>query len=358
MQKIHYRKIKENEEGLLDGIWNGLERLPEDTQAGRANFSDVRKRIRAEERKRRNILRTAYSACAAAALFFMIWLPLRHSGDTRDRTPLAVLKSMGVDVSEAQVSLKMDNDISITLSDSASLVSRVNNGTSVVCSSGIEAEVGNDRMLRLEVPSGRQFHLSLSDGTSVWLNSDSSIEYPASFDGLETRKVRLSGEAFFDVARNEECPFIVELPDGEMIRVLGTSFNVNAYPDNESNVTTLVSGMISYSQSDSRTDHVLQPAQQIKVDRTDGTAEISDADTDSATSWKGRIITFNDEKLPTLAKRLSRMYGIEIIVGAHLHDQSFSGRISYDRGVEFITELMEETSGIICEVRDGKIILK
>ena len=116
--------------------------------------------------------------------------------------------------------------------------------------------------------------------------------------------------------------------------------------------------MISYSQSDSRTDHVLQPAQQIKVDRTDGTAEISDADTDSATSWKGRIITFNDEKLPTLAKRLSRMYGIEIIVGAHLHDQSFSGRISYDRGVEFITELMQETSGIICEVRDGKIILK
>lgn len=357
MQKIHFRKISRNEEQLLEEIWEELDSQTDDLSAGRTDIMDIRDRIHSKERRRRNIVRTIYAAGAAAALGFLLWLPLRQGSEFHGKSPADRLISMGVTVSQAQVSLKMDNDISLTLTDSASLMRETGDETSVVYSSGIEAKVGNERMLRLEVPSGRQFHLRLADGTSVWLNSDSSLEYPASFDGHDTRTVKLSGEAFFDVARNERCPFIVELENGEKIKVLGTSFNVNAYPDNENNVTTLISGMISYTQPDSGSDHILHPDQQISVDKTSGTAAISKVETESAVSWKGHIISFEDEKLPVLARRLSRMYGIEIIVGEHLHDQSFSGRISYDKGVEFITELIEETSGIVCEVRNGKIIL-
>ena len=179
-----------------------------------------------------------------------------------------------------------------------------------------------------------------------------SVGKAESYRLYEGRLYNINGGEIFT---HERLNTMVE--NGEKIKVLGTSFNVNAYPDNENNVTTLISGMISYTQPDSGSDHILHPDQQISVDKTSGTAAISKVETESAVSWKGHIISFEDEKLPVLARRLSRMYGIEIIVGEHLHDQSFSGRISYDKGVEFITELIEETSGIVCEVRNGKIIL-
>lgn len=324
MAGIHDRKIRKNENDLLDSIWAGLQDSPADFSPEEEDLRDIRDRIMKKRRKTAGILS---AAGIAAALFFMIFIPawFRNEGSGED-SPVAKLRSMGVSVSDEQVSLKMDDD-----------------------SSG--------RMLRLDVPSGKQFSLKLADGTSVWLNSESSIEYPASFDGCQERTVRLSGEAFFDVVKDPDRPFIVELGNGESIRVLGTSFNVDAYPDNESNVTTLVSGKISYRQEAAGRDLVLVPDQQISVDRSDGSAEIQPVETSASVDWRGRMITFEDEKLPSLARRLSRMYGIEIIVGEHLSEYAFSGRISYDKGVDFITRLMKETSGITCEIKDGKIYL-
>lgn len=356
MGNIYDRRIRKDDDGLLDRIWEDIgDGTSEETS--RDDFRDLQKRISSAGKRRRNTVTALSAGAAAAALVLFLCLPPGKvfPGAGND-TPTDMLISMGVAVSDAQVSLRMDNDISLSLSDSASVTTSEEKETYIVSSPGIEVEVGNGRILKLEVPSGRQFHLTLSDGTSVWLNSESALEYPASFDGLGSRTVRLVGEAFFEVARDENCPFIVELEGNEKIEVLGTSFNVNSYPENECNVTTLLSGSISYLQEGSD-NIILRPDQQIRTGRTGDSTEVVDVESDTAIDWKGRVITFENESLPVLARRLSRMYGIEIIVGSHLSDCTFTGRISYDKGVDFITRLLTETSGISCEVRDGRIIL-
>lgn len=360
MGRIYNRLIGKDQDGLLDSIWEDIENGDVDCgtdSPDSEDLEDLRSRIARATEKRRKSARLLYAGVAAAA-FLAVCFPLARIIQSPDNgTPTDRLKSMGVAVSEAQVSLIMDNDISLALSDSAEVRICEGKEAYIVGSRGIEVEVGGGRILKLEVPSGKQFHLTLSDGTSVWLNSESVLEYPASFEGLRNRTVRLSGEAFFEVTRNEECPFIVELAENGRIEVLGTSFNVNSYPENGCSVTTLVSGKISYSLNDSENSITIHPDQQIRAGADMGTAEVLNVETGATTDWKRGNITFDDEKLSVLARRLSRMYGIEIVVDSRVADYTFTGRISYDKGVDFITRLLEETSGIVCEIMDGKIIL-
>ena len=355
---MYDKKIHRSEDALTDRLWQEIGDAADYGTPDSGDIGDLRQRIRQAERRRSRTAGILSAAGAAAVLFLILWLPMKSGFSPKDNdSPLAQLKSMGVAVSDKQVSLKMDNDISLSLADSALFTSGTDRQTSIVSSPGIEVEVGNERMLRLEVPSGKQFRLTLSDGTEVWLNSDSVLEYPASFDGCSHRDVYLTGEAYFEVARDEDCPFIVNLDNDEKIEVLGTSFNVNSYPDNDCNVTTLVSGKIAYRHDSSDKEVILLPDQQICVDRAEGSAEIREVDAGTTVDWKGNYLTFENESLPVLARRLSRMYGIEIIVGEHLAGHTFTGRISYDKGVDFITKRIEETSGIRCSVSDGKIIL-
>ena len=357
--KPYDRKIRNEDDPVLDEIWAGLAENIDDGSGMPGNgIEDLRGRIRKVQIRRRRKILALSSTLAAAAVAAAVYFPLRENiGGSHPDTPVAQLKALGVIVTDEQVSLKMDNDISLSLADSASFRTEEDMKTSIVRAPGVEVAVGSERMMRVEVPAGKQFSVSLSDGTTIWMNAESVLEYPASFEGKAERIVRLSGEACFDVAENKTCPFIVELDNGESIRVLGTTFNVNAYPDNENNVTTLVSGRISYRHDASCQDIILNPDQQISTGKTDGKPEIKKVEAESAIDWKGGIITFDNEKLPALAKRLSRMYGIEIVVAEHLEDHAFSGRISYDKGVDFITKLIGETSGIECEIRDGRIVL-
>lgn len=360
MGRIYNRLIRKDQDSLLDSIWENIEHGDGDCGSDSPDsedLEDLRSRIARATEKRSKRVRLLYAGVAAAAFLAVCFPIARIIQDPGNGTPTDRLKSMGVAVSEAQVSLIMDNDISLALSDSAEVRTCEGKEAYIVGSPGIEVEVGSGRILKLEVPSGKQFHLTLSDGTSVWLNSESVLEYPASFEGLRNRTVKLSGEAFFEVTRNEECPFIVELAEDGRIEVLGTSFNVNSYPENGCSITTLISGKIAYSMNDNENSIIIHPDQQIRAGAETGTAEVLNVETGATTDWKGGNITFDDEKLSVLARRLSRMYGIEIVVDSRVADYTFTGRISYDKGVDFITRLLEETSGIVCEIKDGKIIL-
>ena len=135
-----------------------------------------------------------------------------------------------------------------------------------------------ERKLKVEVPNGRQFRLVLDDGSEVWLNAGSKLEYPATFENASERRVRIEGEAFFEIKRDTCCPFCVELGDGECIRVLGTSFNVNAYAGNGRHVTTLVTGRIGYAASAGAEEVVLEPNQQVSRDLAAGTVAVSAVD--------------------------------------------------------------------------------
>lgn len=164
---------------------------------------------------------------------------------------------------------------------------------------------------------------------------------------------RSEGEAFFEIKRDTCRPFCVELGDGECIRVLGTSFNVNAYAGNGRHVTTLVTGRIGYAASAGAEEVVLEPNQQVSRDLAAGTVAVSAVDASVYGAWKEGWLWFENESRPALAERLGRIYGIRVEVAARLGEYTFSGKIRQDRGVEYILNLLSETSDVICKVENG-----
>ena len=209
------------------------------------------------------------------------------------------------------------------------------------------------QMFSVQAPQGTNSRISLPDGSQVWLNAGSKLEYPATFENASERRVRIEGEAFFEIKRDTCCPFCVELGDGECIRVLGTSFNVNAYAGNGRHVTTLVTGRIGYAASAGAEEVVLEPNQQVSRDLAAGTVAVSAVDASVYGAWKEGWLWFENESLPALAERLGRIYGIRVEVAARLGEYTFSGKIRQDRGVEYILNLLSETSDVICKVENG-----
>ena len=322
MAGIHDRKIRKNENDLLDSIWARLQDSPADFSPEEEDLRDIRDRIMKKRRKTAGILS---AAGIAAALFFMIFIPawFRNEGSGED-SPVAKLRSMGVSVSDEQVSLKMDDD-----------------------SSG--------RMLRLDVPSGKQFSLKLADGTSVWLNSESSIEYPASFDGCQERTVRLSGEAFFDVVSDESHPFIVQTRMGD-IEVLGTRFNVNVYPEDTVCYTTLVEGRVAVNLPSTDDRMFLAPGQQAVFSGTH--AEKREVNLEEYVGWVDGVYTFRDKKLRDIMQTFERWYNIDVVYeDASLADIPYTGSVKRYESILPFLEALHLTTDLHCRIEGRNVYL-
>jgi len=179
----------------------------------------------------------------------------------------------------------------------------------------------------------------LDDGSEVWLNAGSKLEYPATFEMPPNAACGSRAKPFRDQA-GHVLTVCVELGDGECIRVLGTSFNVNAYAGNGRHVTTLVTGRIGYAASAGAEEVVLEPNQQVSRDLAAGTVAVSAVDASVYGAWKEGWLWFENESLPALAERLGRIYGIRVEVAARLGEYTFSGKIRQDRGVEHILNLL------------------
>ncbi|MCW0483112.1 FecR family protein [Gaoshiqia sediminis] len=190
--------------------------------------------------------------------------------------------------------------------------------------SGIETTTAEIR-----VPNGEKAELTLPDGSRVWLNSGTTFRFPQQFAG-NSREVSLTGEAFFEVVKGK-APFIVSSDYGD-IRVLGTSFNVRAY-DNLDFQATLVEGKIQFNTEDK--EQLLAPGQQLSL-----TARreliVEAVDTEKAISWKNGFISFENEPLSEVTKRLERHFGIQISLDEQLAPIRFTGTI-YN---ETVTEVM------------------
>lgn len=193
---------------------------------------------------------------------------------------------------------------------------------------------------RIVIPHGKRFHLQLSDGSQVWLNSGSSLRYPTRFTGT-TRKVELKGEGFFQVHKDKKHPFIVN-SSGVNVKVLGTSFNVRSYGDHNKVQTTLVEGSVCmYPKGvSSKKAVLLKPNQQGSFAPQDGSIRVQSVDVTRYTAWKDGDLLFYSEPFESLKKRLERWYGVTIknfVPG--LEDERFSGR--------FNKESVEQALGVI-----------
>lgn len=205
----------------------------------------------------------------------------------------------------------------------------------------------------ISTPRGGQFRITLPDGTQVWLNASSSLRYPTAFTGRE-RRVELSGEAYFEVAKNAGMPFRISSKEME-VEVLGTHFNVMAYDDEEVLKTTLLEGAVKVTRNgDSRR---LLPGEQARVHKGSGSMDVlQDANTEEAVAWKNGFIQFEGQDIKAAMRMLARWYNVEVdyrgAVPAH-----FRGNIPRNVPVSQVLKMMELTGEVHFTIEGNRIIV-
>lgn len=200
----------------------------------------------------------------------------------------------------------------------------------------------------LIVPRGGEYNLTLSDGTKVWLNADSELRYPINFSG-DTREVFVSGEAYFEVKKQAEKPFIVKTDLGN-ITVLGTRFNISNYPEKEQLITTLVTGKVSCNLPSGK-NIILAPNQQLTVNN-DGSTEMKTVNAYHITSWKDGMFLFEETRLEDILEQLARWYDIHVFyTNENVKSLHFSGDLSRFKNIDTFIEMFEKSS-------DAKLTLK
>ncbi len=213
----------------------------------------------------------------------------------------------------------------------------------------------------LSTPRGGTYQLELPDGTKVWLNALSSIKYPAAFVDT-SRTVELSGEAFFEVARDASKPFYVRVVtdydgiDYLNVRALGTGFNINAYHDEPALRTTLLSGAVQISVGKGN-DKVLQPGQQGVVTSKTMNIQTRAVDTEQVLAWKNGYFSLDGTGIESVMRQLSRWYDVEVIYKGSFSNDDFAGHIPRSATLSQALKMLELTDVVQFEINDRKVTI-
>lgn len=203
----------------------------------------------------------------------------------------------------------------------------------------------------IATPKGGQYQLTLPDGTRVWLNAASSITYPTAFAGGE-RNIKITGEAYFEVAENKLKPFTVDVDGKSLIQVLGTHFNINSYTDESAVKATLLEGSIRV-KAEGRSVTLL-PGQQASI--ANGITILEDVDSDQAIAWKNGIFQFKKATIPEVMRQLSRWYNVDFKYEGKMTDRSFTGKIPNSLSIDQLFQFLK-LSDIQCRIENNKVIV-
>ncbi len=205
----------------------------------------------------------------------------------------------------------------------------------------------------MTIPRGRQYQLILPDGSHVWLNAASSIRYPAAFTGKE-RKVEMTGEAYFEVAKNAAKPFRVKIGEAE-VEVLGTHFNIMAYEEEGTVKTTLLEGAVKVTRA--HASGMLRPGQEAQLNKNgEGITVIDDAPLSEAVAWKNGMFFFNQASLQTVMRQIARWYDVEIVYEGDIPPMEFGGKISRKSNVSEVLKILQ-LSKVHFRIEGKKIIV-
>lgn len=208
----------------------------------------------------------------------------------------------------------------------------------------------------LQVPRGGEYRLTLADGTDVWLNSDSRLRYPVYFRSGQ-RRVYLEGEAYFQVRRDTLHPFIVEAADRLSIEVLGTGFNVQAYPEEKEIYTTLNTGSVKVCHG--QQEVVLQPDQQAVYSLAGGPIEIHPVKASRVSAWKDGQFLFEEAELETILLRLGRWYNLDIFYAdPEVKGFHFTGDLEKYEDYTLIFKMLEKATKIKFEIKNHTVIVR
>lgn len=195
----------------------------------------------------------------------------------------------------------------------------------------------------LSTVNGQTYRLQLPDQSKVWLNAASSIKFPASFAGLKNRKVELTGEAYFEISKDKEHPFIVKTNQQE-VQVLGTHFNINSYPDKQNTSTTLLEGSIRIT-NEHKQQQLLKPGETALVNNKEDIL-VSPADIKSTMAWKNGDFRFNEERIDEIMLKISRWYDIEVTYHSPISKEKFSGKISRNKNISEVLNMLSYSNAV------------
>ena len=218
----------------------------------------------------------------------------------------------------------------------------------------VDSSVVEERYNTLRVPRGGEYSITLSDGTIVYLNSESELRYPVNFVGRD-RRVYLSGEAYFDVVQDEAHPFIVDMGNSS-VRVLGTSFDVRAYADEDEVLTTLVQGSVKFSAG--KEFVTLEPGKQAVLGKS-GSIETREVDTYLYTAWKEGVFAFKRQRLEEIMKVVARWYDVNIFwENVSQKEVTFTGKMKRYDDFSKVVEVLEMTGNTEFVIKENNIFIR
>jgi len=316
-----------------------------------------------KKRKSKQRARLVYSVAASIAILLGVFRFFDLSGEQS-------LQDF-VDKEAPFVDVRSSNQVIVVLGEGKKVQLKEKNNILKYSPNGKNLQVGTGEKYRqtlndedkpvfntILVPYGKRTNLTLSDGTKVWINSGSRLVYPVVFKS-DNREVYLEGEAIFDVTHNSQRPFKVFSTNQE-VRVLGTVFNVSSYLDDEKSSTVLKSGsvLVTYAKDDEKSFRIT-PGTRSSYNNVTREVEIQDAvNMDDYFGWREGFFSFKNHNFEYIATKLSRYYGIEIIVkGEQLRADTYSGKIDLKDDVNSVLQTIGEAYQFSLERQADKIIL-
>jgi len=224
------------------------------------------------------------------------------------------------------------------------------NATSQASTARATGEIANNS---ITTPKGGQYHVVLPDGSSVWLDAASSITYPPEFTGNK-RQVELMGEAYFEVSKDPTKPFCVNVDNKQQIEVLGTHFNVQAYPDDRDVTTTLLEGSVKLLYSNKHA--ILKPGQ-MAVNDPDKSLLIKPADIYEVMAWKNNMFVFNNENIKSIMKRLARWYDVDVVFEGDMEKVNFFGNYSRSKSLANLLKNIELTEKVHFKIKGRRVTI-
>jgi ferric-dicitrate binding protein FerR (iron transport regulator) len=305
-------------------------------------------------RPKRTIRFWQYAVAASVIIVAGIFIYKYRDSNNEKKNNVVATNSSDIQPGSDKAILKMGNGKMIVL-DNAKPDTSVNEQIKIFGQKG-EVVYNNDGAIKeleyheLTIPRKGKYKLSLPDGTTVWLNSESSIKFPTAFVGKE-RKIFVTGEAFFEVAKNKEKPFIAIAGDIS-VEALGTQFNVNTYKNEPVGSATLVQGSVLVSSG--KNENILKPGQQAQI--TTNGFKVVETDATNAIAWKNDQFKFTNTPIDVIMRQIERWYDAETVWQDKV-DFHFNGTIDRSVPVSKLLRYMEKTGQVHFRIEGKKIIV-
>lgn len=310
-------------------------------------------------RSPKRILMKSLKWAAAAVVFivfsFAAYLSLQKKKEHVFATDVAPGKNKAIltlaDGKKISLSDAMNGDIA---KEAGFSITKTADGQLVYNVAGSE-NVNDSRLNTISTPNGGEWQIQLPDGSMVWLNAASSIQYSLNIGTAKQRVVKLDGEAYFEVAKNATHPFIVET-DKQSVEVLGTHFNINSYKDERVTKTTLLEGSVRVSHNITNESEVLKPGEQSLVSVSG--MDIKEVDVDESIAWKKGYFMFNNERQESILRKVARWYNVEIeYADQDAKEVMYYGTVSRFEKISKVLRKFEQTGEVRFDIKGNKVIV-